>query len=90
MQGNATFQDIVNRKTDFAGKVCRVTVGMGSELYCSGIIQDVEIVSNCIMISFSDRPGGEVVLPAEEVSAIYLNAQGFQIHSQIYSCTCEL
>ncbi len=81
-----TIEDIVARKVEFIGKKCEITVGLSGELLNVKTIGDIELWENCIMISFSDDPGGELVLPREEIIKILPN--GFTIRTNIYSCHC--
>lgn len=90
MYSNATFQDIVNRKNDFIGKKCLVDIGVGSVPISTNIIGNIEIWGNCIDLSFSEPIGRGIVLPVEEVSAIYLTDKAFQIRSHICDCTCKV
>ena len=86
-----TIQDIIERKAKFIGKILSVTVGFNGESLKNKTISDIQLWENAIMFVFSDDPGGEIVLPQEEIRSISGESDEFffWISSPIYSCGCR-
>jgi hypothetical protein len=76
-----SIDELIANKKDFTGK--DVEIGPKNHSKTTKNIQDLQRWGNAILITFNNDPGGEVVLPQEEITSISLFDRGFYISSPI-------